>query len=129
MVIPTPTCAGYTGEVLKVKVLTVEGVANHDSPESCVGVGDEAGEALTGGDVGPVLSRESNESLLGADLLGGRGRPHRGARDRECLSDPARSQTRGMRPHTSCGTREIRRLAWTRDGAQVGIGNPKGARR
>lgn len=49
MGIPTPTCAGQTGEVLDVKVIDVEGLANHDSPESCVVAGNRRGEALTGG--------------------------------------------------------------------------------
>ena len=33
-------CAGYPGEVLDVKVISVEGSANHDSPESCVAAGN-----------------------------------------------------------------------------------------
>ena len=36
----------------------VEGVANHDDPESCVGAREGAGEALTGAHAGRVLSRE-----------------------------------------------------------------------
>jgi len=44
-----------------MRTLYVEGLANHDGPESCVGVRKGAGEALTGGRAGPVLSREINE--------------------------------------------------------------------
>jgi RNA-directed DNA polymerase len=39
----------------------VEGVANHDGPESCAGVREGVGEALTGVRAGRVLSREINE--------------------------------------------------------------------
>jgi len=35
-----------------------EGLATHGGPESCVGLREEAGEALTGGCAGTVLSRE-----------------------------------------------------------------------
>ena len=37
-----------------MKVTCVEGVANHDSPESCVVVGNRRGEALAGGGAGLV---------------------------------------------------------------------------
>jgi len=36
----------------------IEGIANHDDPESCTGGREAAGEALTGARVGRVLSRE-----------------------------------------------------------------------
>ena len=36
----------------------IEGVANRDDPESCVGVRKDGGEALTGARIGMVLSRE-----------------------------------------------------------------------
>jgi len=105
-----------------MKVLDVEGVATHNGPESCAVAGNCRGEALTGGDVGPVLSRESHEPLLGAESLEDRRRQHPLARYRECLWDPARSKTRCMRPSTSCGNREIPRLAQA-DGAWVRKGN------
>ena len=37
----------------------IEGLATHDGPESCVGGRETAGEALTGGNIGRVLSREN----------------------------------------------------------------------
>jgi hypothetical protein len=40
----------------------VEGVANHNDPESCVGAREDAGEALTGARTGRVSSREINRS-------------------------------------------------------------------
>ena len=41
-----------------MKVSYIEDLASHDGPESCVSVGNCEGEALTGGDVGRVSSRE-----------------------------------------------------------------------
>ena len=38
----------------------VEGLANHDGPESCGGAREDAFEALTGVRTGRVFSRESN---------------------------------------------------------------------
>ena len=121
-------CAGHTGEVLNVKVIRVEGLATHDSPESCAAAGNRSREALTGVGVGRVLSRERYEPLRGADLVKEQGRPRRLARYRECQQDPARSETPCMRPRTSCGNREVLRPA-REDGALVRIGNPKGVRR
>ncbi len=40
----------------------IEGVANHDDPESCVGVRKGVGEALTGACAGTVLSRENHST-------------------------------------------------------------------
>ena len=121
-------CAGHTGEVLDVKVISVEGLASHGSPESCASAGNRRCEALTGGDVGPVLSRERYEPLRGADSVRRRGRPHQTARYRERPMDPARSETRRMRPSTSYGNREILRPT-REDGAVVRVGNPEGTRR
>ena len=41
-----------------MKVLYIEGLANHIGPESCIGVRKAADEALTGGRAGWVLSCE-----------------------------------------------------------------------
>jgi hypothetical protein len=106
-----------------VKVICVKGLANHDSPESCALAGNRRGEALTGGGVGPVMSREKHEPLPGAETVEVVRRPYPAARYRECRRDPARSETRRMRPSTSNGNREVPRLAQT-DGAWVRKGNP-----
>jgi hypothetical protein len=112
-----------------VKVIYVKGLANHDSPESCALAGNREGEALIGGGVGPVMSREMHEPLPGAETLEDERRPYPTARYRECRQDPARSETRCMRPSTSCGNREIPRLA-QEVGARVRKGNPsRGYRR
>ena len=90
-----------------------EGVANHTGPESCVGAGDCAGEALTGGSAGRVLSREINapvrehRAVRGADAVELGGRPHRRRRHREARPDPARSETPCMYGNTSRENREV----------------------
>ena len=43
-----------------MRTLYIEGVATHDGPESCVGVCEGVGEALTGVRAGQLLSREIN---------------------------------------------------------------------
>ena len=43
-----------------MRVLYIEGVAIHGGPESCVGVHEDVGEALTGGVQAGLLSREIN---------------------------------------------------------------------
>ena|SRR5579864_4523676 len=95
-----------------MKVLYIEGLANHIGPESCIGVRKAAGEALTGGRAGWVLSCEINAPprgglLRGADVLeiGGRQNPER--RHGETSRDPARSKTPRMYECTLLGNREI----------------------
>ncbi len=111
-----------------MKVLDVEGVAIHNGPESCVVAGNGQCEALTGGDAGQPLSRETR-SLRGADPLVNRGRPYRAGRFRESGMDPARSKTLCMRPRTSCGNREVLRLARVSDGTLVRVGKLRGSAR
>ena len=41
--------------------LYVEGVATHDGPESCVGVREGVGEALTGGRVGQAIEPRNQQ--------------------------------------------------------------------
>ena len=56
-----------------MQVLYVEDLANHDDPESCVGIREDAGEALTGEHTGRVLSREKF-TVQGADAVETSGR-------------------------------------------------------
>ena len=46
-----------------------EGVAHHTGPESCAGIREDAGEALTGVCMGRELNRET-DPIVGADILG-----------------------------------------------------------
>lgn len=110
-----------------MKVSYVEGLATHSGPESCAGIGNDASEALTGGRVGWVLSRE-RESLWGADPIGEWGRPRQRERYREFPLGPARSETPGMHASTLYGNREIPRLP-AKDGRAGRIGKSKDVRR
>ena len=65
-----------------MQVLHVEGLASHDGPESCVGLREDVGEALTGEHAGRVSSREMLK-VQGADAVEKSGRQHETARDGE----------------------------------------------
>jgi len=100
-----------------MKVSYVEGLANHNGPESC-GVTREGGvEALTGGRTGRVLSREihallrKRQVLRDADAVEVRGRQYWVRRHRKVYLDPARSETPCMYASTLFGNREIPRLS------------------
>ncbi len=84
----------------------VEGVATHDGPESCVGVREGGGEALTGAHAGRAIEPR-NHSLRGADaVVGAEG--HTGASaTRELSSGPARSENPCMRGISMHENREI----------------------
>ena len=93
-----------------MQVLYVEGLASHDGPESCVGLREEVGEALTGEHAGRVLSREMLK-VQDADAVEKSGRQHETARDgerRPALRGPQTSRTRGSHLH---GNRDIHWLA------------------
>jgi hypothetical protein len=111
-----------------------EGVATRTGPESCAGVREPAGEALTGVRAGRVLSREKHAPwrkprvLRGADAVEIGGRPHPRRRQREAPRDPARSETPRMHGNTSHGNREIPRPS-TAEGAVDRIGKSKDRRR
>ena len=108
-----------------MKVLYIEGLANHIGPESCIGVRKGAGEALTGERAGWVLSCEINAPpqgglLRGADAVEKDGRQHSGRRLGETSWDPARSETLRTHRHISHGNREVRRLPATRVADRIG---------
>jgi len=73
----------------------IEGLANHNGPESGACVRKETCEAMTGVRTGRVLSRE-NRHDQGADVVVRSGRQHGHAHNGECMSDPARSKTSCM---------------------------------
>jgi|ERR1700739_1003040 len=100
-----------------MKVSYVEGVANHNGPESCGAAREGGVEALTGERTGRVLSREiyallrKQQVLRDADAVEMGGRQYRVRRQREGHPDPARSETPSMYRSTLCGNREIPRLS------------------
>jgi len=100
-----------------MKVSYVEGLANHNGPESCGAAREGGVEALAGGRTGRVLSREihallrKQQVLRDADALEDVGRQYRVHRHREVHQDPARSETPCMYASTLYGNREIPRLS------------------
>jgi hypothetical protein len=76
----------------------IEGVANHDGPESCAAVREDDDEALTGVHAGRAIEPR-NHYLRGADaVVGAEG--HTGdSAIRKLTPGPARSENHGM-----CGT-------------------------
>ena len=96
-----------------MKVSYVEGLANHNGPESCGAAREGGVEALAGGRTGRVLSREihallrKQQVLRDADALEDVGRQYRVHRHREVHQDPARSETPCMYASTLYGNREI----------------------
>lgn len=104
-----------------MQVLDGEGVAIHTGPESCMVASNCGREALTGGDVGRVWSRERGFS--GVPTLSEVRKATLPGRQRESRSGPARSETLRMRPRTSHGNREVLRAATAADGVVVRSGN------
>ena len=87
----------------------IEGIATHDGPESCAGIREGAGEALTGESAGGVSSREINTSRVPTPFLEAEGNTDDAAIARQ---HPTR---RGRRPPCTRGqslheTREIPRF-------------------
>ncbi len=106
-----------------------EGLATHPDPESCVGVREGMGEALTGADASRVLSREIDANTSGRPRSQGvRGATLGAPLARGVIPGPARSETPSEHRSTPCGRREVPWLA-VGDGLAVRTVNPKGARR
>jgi hypothetical protein len=91
-----------------MRELYIEGVAIHDGPESCVGVREGVGEALTGVRVGRAIEPR-NHLVRGADAVSRGGRQHRRQRYRELSAGPARSENLRMRGISTRENREIPR--------------------
>jgi hypothetical protein len=79
-----------------MRELYIEGLAIHGGPESCAGVREDVGEALTGVRAGRAIEPR-NLPVRGADVVEARGRQHRRRRVREPLTDPAGSENLCMR--------------------------------
>ena len=84
-----------TGMEWEMKVLYIEGVAIHSGPESCAGVREGVGEALTGESAGRAIEPR-NHGNRGADAVSMSGRQHRCQRYCELAVDLARSENHGM---------------------------------
>src|SRR3954465_3123878 len=60
----------------EMRELYIEGLATQDDPESCVGVCEGVGEALTGARAGRAIEPR-NQGVRGADAVKQAGRQHR----------------------------------------------------
>ena len=89
-----------------MKVLYVEGLASRDGSESCAGIREDVGEALTGVHVGRVSSREKL-FIRGADAVEKSGRQHGTARHGEHRPSPAWSKTSRTHESHLQGNRDI----------------------
>src|SRR5215467_2646870 len=117
-----------------MKVSYVEGLANHNGPESCGAAREGGVEALAGGRTGRVWSREIRDLLRKQQILRDApavevcGRQYWVHRQREVCLDLARSKTPCMYASTLCGNREIPRLSAVERTADR-VGKSKDARR
>ena len=91
-----------------MKESNIEGVANHDVPESCVDVRKDGGEALTGVRAGWAIEPR-NQRFVGADAVNRSGKQHRRQRYRELSTDPTRSKNLCMYGISMRENREIPR--------------------
>lgn len=101
----------------------IEGLANHDGPESDASSRKVTGGAMTRVRTGGVLSRE-NINSKGADAIVASGRQHRHARNGECMTDLARSKTSCMYGNSMRENRESLHLS-SKDGTEERAGKDK----
>jgi hypothetical protein len=98
----------------------VEGVANHNGPESCTGPRKGAGEALTGVRTGRVLSREIKQSRAPTLLSEAEG--HTIGGDTASLQTALRGRRPLARAESSCArtgrsaSRPQRMVLWAASG-------------
>ena len=76
----------------EMEELYIEGLANHDDREPCVGAREGAGEASVAARAGQAIEPR-NHRVRGAGAVYEAGRQHRQRRYRELLVGPARSET------------------------------------
>jgi hypothetical protein len=107
-----------------MRTLYIEGLAVHGGPESCVGVREGAGEALTGVRVGWVIEPR-NSLIRGADAVATGGRQYCWGRFREPSVGLAGSESLGMRGVSKRENREVPRLPACRDGGAGRTGKAK----
>ena len=92
----------------EMEELCVEGLANHDDREPCVGSREGAGEASVAARAGRAIEPR-NPRVRGVDAVYGSGRQHRQRRYRESLGGPARSETLCMYGTSMRENREVPR--------------------
>ena len=97
-----------------------EGLAIHTDPESCAGIREGAGEALTGGRIGGALSGVS-DIVRGADAVVACRRQQVEVRHRKDLSHPASSlDPQHVRTSSVREPGDLRSALGSRAGGRVG---------
>jgi RNA-directed DNA polymerase len=99
----------------------IEGVATHDGPESCVGVREGVGEALTGVRAGRAIEPRNQNFGVPTPLDRPEGNTAGGGR-RESPVGPARSENQGMYGISMRENREIPPLTRPVDQRWVALG-------
>ena len=108
----------------EMEELCIEGLANHDDREPCVGAREGAGEASVAARAGRAIEPR-NHRVRGANAVYGSGRQHRQRRYRESLAGPARSENQGMYGTSMRENREVPRSpAWVITG-RAAQGRPR----
>jgi hypothetical protein len=92
----------------EMEELCIEGLANHDDREPCVGAREGAGEASVAVRAGQAIEPR-NHRVRGADAVYEAGRQHRQRRYRESLAGSARSETLRMYGTSMRENREVPR--------------------
>jgi len=105
----------------------IEGIANHDDPESCASGREATGEALTGARVGRVLSREIKDFRVPTLLTEAEGHTQ------DAVIARRRATLRGRRPlartETFCARTGRSSGSLAAEGAAGRIGKAKAVRR
>jgi len=99
----------------------IEGVASHGGPESCVGVREDVGEALTGERAGWAIEPRNQGFGVPTRLMDAEGNIV-GSVIRELSTDPARSENLGMHGVSMRENREVPRSPVPADGAPPRMG-------
>jgi hypothetical protein len=98
----------------------IEGVALHGGPESCVGVREDIGEALTGVRAGWAIEPRNQGSGVPTRLMDAEGNIA-GSVMRELSADPARSKNLCMHGISMLENREVPRSPVPADDAPSGM--------
>jgi len=120
----TERAPAKTGREKRMKEPHRKDLASHSGPESCVGGGNSAGEALTGENTGREIELRNHYSGMPTLCSEGEGYTE-GDNDGESPEDPAESKALRMCGHSLHGNRESQAAPRS---FRVGQGRPQAIR-